>query len=249
MVKLSSFSAEEELRDLQDEVSKLNSELKLREATHSKELAKVKKSFEKLIAEYKESNLNLQKQVVNGGANNTMTDASTLEGEGDEADDDSAAASDVISDTPARKRQRRGAKQRSKRANNSGNKTDSAAQASFEDSMAENDPDASSANERPKRATRLTRGSRPVSKRNNKHLSGVDSSLMELDANSSTTAEKLTPVAGRGSGAGGRKRTLYNASKNAEVFTPPLPSEVEETKATPKTIVKRQLRSRSARKH
>ncbi len=43
-----------------------------------------------------------------------------------------------------------------------------------------------------------------------------------------------------------RKRTLYKEVKHAAMFTPPM--EIENTPQTPRTIVKRQLRSRSHRK-
>eukprot|EP00095_Tigriopus_kingsejongensis_P010559 maker-scaffold421_size176100-snap-gene-0.31 protein:Tk10559 transcript:maker-scaffold421_size176100-snap-gene-0.31-mRNA-1 annotation:"golgin subfamily a member 4-like" len=253
------YSSDEE--DFKKELGNLQKEMMVLKASHEKEMLRIKKASDMALEEYRHTNSELLRQMgrppptASSSASSSFvgTDPSAIEG------DDSQNDNSLIEETPnnSRKRRRGGqtARERSRRAaaNRTGDKTDSATQASFEDSTLENDPDFDE--ERPKRSTRLTRA-KPVRKAARRDHSALDESgsetrpgtsassvlkdLNNLDVNNSSV-EHHTP-----SNNSSRKRTLYKSSKVAQVFTPP--AEEPMSTLTPKTIVKRQLRSRSSRK-
>ncbi len=223
---------------------------------------------------YQNTNRDLQRNMstTSGASTSIATDHSTLE-----ADNSNNVDGSLIEDTPgggskSRKRAKRTANARSGRsgkARSSKAMTDSASQASFEDSNVENDepeePGDSDSQWRPRRSSRIKR-SRPVKKaRSNSsnsaagsnhslnlhHHSGDSSQLSVLQAiqESSPTPKAASAMDAVGKTPSARKRQLYNGDgRGAEEFTPPTAESVQGPTATPRTVVKRQLRSRSSRK-
>lgn len=181
-----------------------------------------------------------------------MTDASTLEA--DDSHDNSLIGNTPMHNTRKRLRSTN-AKNRSTRnysKRNNGNKTDSASQASFEDSNAENDPSdtLNTGSPSPKKTKRKVTRSRPVRKTRS---SAIAAAAVLKDASNSVLGDinERSDETGNDSPMPktSRKRQLYNVVKDAEteVFTPTKEADEALKKTTPKTIVKRQLRSRSKR--
>ena len=117
----------------------------------------------------------------------------------------------------------------------------SAAQASFEDSNVENDPDLDKPAAKKKRATKVTR-SRPVrrTKGSTSILDESGTTALGVLKETNMSDEVSTPV---NSG----KKKLYKIPTTTEQFTP-TEKLISEPKETPGTIVKRQLRLRSSKK-
>ncbi len=267
-------SSDDEKATLQGEVARLRKELEETKGEHGRQLEKIRKANDKVVREYRESNLELQKNISAVSASSAATDRSTLEADDDEEEGDD----DIIEETPRNKKRRRNnvrptktsATNRSKRGGRGGNKTDSASQASFEDSESsvsfareENDDDDDNdcsttspkrrrtTTSRAKSAAKLTR-SRPVrrSTRNSNVASAAQQPLRDtanvLDAIAESPPHPSGVVRAAKTPATGSKRKLYSDSGRAHEFTPP--TDNIENVMTPGTVVKRQLRLRSGRK-
>lgn len=228
---------EENPRQLKRKLAKAAKEQDKLKASHAKELSRLKKGYERVIAEYKEANLELQRRVTPSEASSVLTDASTLEADNSRVEEDDEE--DARRATSARKRTRASTRARRTRQGSVA-RADTSVQASFEDSNLENgDPNGSY--EEPAKRPRSTRerSSRVTRQRPVRKAKLSESSQLEPLRESSNcgTPSALTPAG---------KKKLFDEPKAAQVFTPPLES--ASPKVTPRTIVKRQLRSRSSRK-
>lgn len=243
---------EEENTDLKSELAQLQKLQDETRATHERELRRLKKASELVVAEYRETNNSLQKQISSPGRASSrsgvsihVTDASTLEA------DDSKSESSFIEVTPIVKRSGRGRSTRGR--SNRSNLTRNSSLASFEDSNTENEPETGSRS-KVGRKPRVARGARKnVSfqgeseaadrsgsrKRalKEKQLSPVRETRKPATRESDSEKDFVTPGP-----IDRKKRRLYSTTPQvAEVFTPPTDSECVDS---PHSVVKRQLRSR-----
>jgi hypothetical protein len=251
----------------------------------------MKKASEKLIAEYKGANLELQKRVP-PPATPSSADHSTADMEAEEDDSSTHNSSGAAATTSGRGRKRKKVRTTSTTASTKSSKSkrhnaavssptpptaDSASQASFVDDSnivgVEDDDDETNddsfvpSGRKPKRESRVTRTSKPsrkVAKLRSTSIREEDGGEEEEDTDGAGTPGGLRPALLKLVNAdnlsmaappppafstpanAGRKRQLYKESKAPEMFTPPI--DLENSPMTPKTIVKRQLRSRSSRK-
>lgn len=240
--------------DYKQENLRLLKEVNSLKTAHSKELAKVKKAYEKIISQYKETNQEMQKHVV-------KQELPDEEQQQEELESTKASEKSTYVETPSsstKKRTRGGRKKRQQ-----------ATQVSFEDSNVENEPeqqtraadvsDSDSRRKRPRRGTRVSRA-RPV--RKTSAASVTKEVSFEVDSEDSSCAKSKMLLSDTSNRLGiltedtcdtkdktpaNRKRKLFSNTPGAEVFTPP--ANAGESTASPHSIVKWQLRSRRSRKN
>jgi len=256
--ELSEFK--EKLLKEEDQVSELKNELKVlqkqmdtKTAQHEREVNRTKLANQKVIAEYKETNKELQRRVeiVVDSPRDHDTTSPTLEA------DDSKTDASLIEVTPVAKKGKGRGRGRTNRTNRS-----TASLASFEDSNTENEPEMG----RPRTASvsrkgRVTRkgskGDLSVEEENERSVSRkrTVSSRSETSVLKEKQSFMLSPVPeGERSGHSStdvslamtpalkKKRKLCSMTpQHSEVFTPPTDAEQG---ATPGSVVKRQLRTR-----
>jgi len=241
--------------ELKNELNSLQKQMDTKVAQYEREVNRTKLANQKVIAEFKETNKQLQKRLDSPSVSSLHEqDSPTLEA------DDSKTDTSMIENTPVVKKGKGRARGRNIRG-----KSSTASLASFEDSNTENEPDVT----RP-RTTSVSRKGRVTRK-----TSKPDLSLQEENERStsrkrpSTTRSEsgilkekqsfmLSPVP-EGEKSGNRssdftlattpgvkkKRKLYSMTpQHSEVFTPP--TDIEGS--TPGSVVKRQLRTRSQSK-
>jgi len=271
-----------ERETLRGKVTRLLIENEKMKVEHAREIEKVKKANDLLINEYKDTNKELQRQVSDSQA----ADADDESGSHDVSlisATPSTSSKQLSAHGRGKKRRRKGEGEAS--GNNSSNrasgaprgrarrttnnaadsvraKVESASQVSFEDSNAENDEPASTADEMTgggkqpvRKSTRLKR-SRPVRKTRSASVdesqySAAAAPLREtnLDSIDESSPAKLEALLTQTTPApSSRKRHgLFNPSAAAEQFTPPDP--FSKVVVTPRTAVKRQLRPRTGKRH
>lgn len=241
---------EEENTELKSELAQLQKLQDESRATHEREMRRLKKASELVVAEYRETNNSLQKQIVSpsrgssrSGVSIHVTDVSTLEA------DDSKSESSFIEVTPVVKRSGRGRSARGR--SNRSNLTRNSSLASFEDSNTENEPELGSRSKvgRKPRVARGTRKNVSFQEEEEVDRSGSRKRALkekQLSPVRETKKPSLESDSDRDFVTPGpidrKKRRLYSTTPQvAEVFTPPTDSECVDS---PHSVVKRQLRSR-----
>lgn len=245
---------EDQVSDLKNELKVLQKQMDTKTAQHEREVNRTKLANQKVIAEYKETNKELQRRVeiVVDSPRDHDTTSPTLEA------DDSKTDASLIEVTPVTKKGKGRGRGRTNRTNRS-----TASLASFEDSNTENEPEMG----RPRTAS-VSRKGRVTRKGSKGDLSIEDEEnersvsrkrTVSSRSDASVLKEKqsfmLSPVPeGERSGHSStdislamtpalkKKRKLYSMTpQHSEVFTPPTDAEQG---ATPGSVVKRQLRTR-----
>ena len=228
-------------------MSEIN-ELKKENKKLKDQLSKDLKAKDKIIQEYHETNLNLQKQMA-PSSTSLITDDSMLEA--DNSQDDSS----IIEDTPVNSRKRRkGANiknnKRKKAQATSVKKVDMASQASFEDSISsvsdiENETQGQSSEMKQRCSSSLTRSQPGRRTRGSSQSNTNSSSVLKDFTNDSLPLTSIIEEEQRETPQRKSRRKLLKEAETVEICTPP--QDTQET-TTPRTIVKRQLRSRK-KKH
>jgi len=245
---------EDRVSELKDELKILQKQMDTKTAQHEREVNRTKLANQKVIAEYKDTNRELQKRVdiVVSSPGGHDTTSPTLEA------DDSKTDTSLIEVTPVAKKGRGRGRGRTNRTNRS-----TASLASFEDSNTENEPEGRPRVASVSRKGRVTRkGSkgdlsveegnenddRSVSRKRTVSSRSETSVLREKQLSilspvieGERSAPSSTDVSLAMTPAIKKKRKLCSMTpQHSEVFTPPTDAERD----TPGTSVKRQLRTR-----
>jgi len=245
---------EQENSDLKAEVSQLVRIQEEKSAAHDKEIKRLKKASSMVISEYRDTNFKLSKmsgKSLSPGAESAISISVT---ESSQLDADDSADSSLLQVTPVVRKTGRG------RAGGRGGRNRTAAQrlssgqdhgASFEDSNTENESDQSK--------KKLTRKPRVAKSKNVSYQEAYPTAEPE-SAKKRVLRERqlgtsLNQSVDKGSDSEfllppmstNKKRRLYSTTPQVSaVFTPP--TDTEGNGESPRSMVKRQLRSRRKKK-